>query len=66
MAERIFGSSQSAASTSWGVDVEAAAALGVKVIWALSLPGKTSPVTAGQIVADTILGILAEEGDADD
>lgn len=54
------------ASKSWGVDVEAAAALGVKVIWALSLPGKTSPVTAGQIVADTILGILAEEDDVHD
>ncbi len=54
------------APTSWGVDVEAAAALGVKVIWALALPGKTSPVTAGQIVADTVLGILAEEGDVHD
>ena len=28
---------------------------GVKVIWALSLPGKVAPVTAGEIIANTIL-----------
>jgi len=37
--------------------------LGVKVIWALALPGKTAPVTAGQIVADTVLGMLEEGGE---
>jgi hypothetical protein len=38
----------------------ATAGTGVKVIWALSLPGKVAPVTAGEIVADTILNIIAE------
>jgi dipicolinate synthase subunit A len=32
------------------------------VIHALSLPGKVSPVTAGYIVADTIMNILEENG----
>ncbi|MCL2018178.1 MAG: dipicolinic acid synthetase [Oscillospiraceae bacterium] len=32
---------------------------GVNIIRALSLPGKTSPVTAGYIIADTIMNILA-------
>jgi dipicolinate synthase subunit A len=31
--------------------------VGVKVIWALSLPGKVAPITAGEIIADTILNI---------
>jgi len=33
------------------------------VIHALSLPGKCAPVTAGQIVADTILNIIEENSD---
>lgn len=45
-----------------GVDFEAAAELGVQVIWALSLPGKTAPVSAGKILARTISEILAAEG----
>ena len=40
----------------------AAAALGVRVIWALSLPGKVAPVTAGKILRDTISHILCELG----
>ncbi len=51
--------------TSWGVDFEAASAYGIRVIWALSLPGKTAPVTAGEIVADTVLEMLAEGGACD-
>ncbi|MBR5405319.1 MAG: hypothetical protein IK107_03405 [Oscillospiraceae bacterium] len=48
-----------------GVDFEAAAAQGIRVIHALSLPGKTVPETAGEIVAQTVLEILAErEGGA--
>ena len=35
---------------------------GVSVIWALSLPGKVAPITAGEVVADTILNIIAEGG----
>ena len=48
------------ASKPGGVDLEAAQALGRRVIWALSLPGKTAPVTAGEIIAETI-GHLLEE-----
>ena len=50
------------ASRPGGVDLEAAAALGVRVIWALSLPGKVAPVTAGKILRDTISHILCELG----
>ncbi|MBP0988682.1 MAG: hypothetical protein IK134_03740 [Oscillospiraceae bacterium] len=50
--------------TSSGVDFEAASALGLQVIWALSLPGKTAPVSAGRIVAQTIREILGQEGGA--
>ncbi|PWL71585.1 MAG: hypothetical protein DBY25_05690 [Clostridiales bacterium] len=46
----------------WGVDFELAKQLGVKVIWALSLPGKVAPVTSGEIICDTIQNILAERG----
>ena len=50
-----------------GVDFEAAAACGIQTIWALSLPGKTAPVTAGEIVADTVEEMLTEaEGGACD
>ena len=48
------------ASKPGGVDLEAAARLGVKVIWALSLPGKTAPVTSGKIIRDTVYHILQE------
>jgi len=44
------------------VSEEAAQRAGVNVIWALSLPGKIAPVTAGQIIADTIMNILSENG----
>lgn len=48
------------ASRPGGVDFESAAALGLKVIWALSLPGKVAPVTSGKIIRDTIYHILQE------
>lgn len=35
-------------------DMETAASVGVKVIWALSLPGKTAPISAGRIIGKTI------------
>ncbi len=38
------------ASSPGGVDRESANALGVKVIWALSIPGKYSPITAAEII----------------
>ncbi len=50
------------ASKPGGVDFEAAARLGVKVIWALSLPGKVAPITAGQSIKSTIYNILHELG----
>lgn len=44
-----------------GADLEAAADCGIRVIRALSLPGRTAPVTAGTIVAQTVAEILAEQ-----
>ncbi len=48
--------------TSSGVDFDAAGELGVKVIWALSIPGKVAPVTAGLAIRDTVYNILMELG----
>lgn len=50
------------ASKPGGVDFETAQKLGKNVIWALSLPGKVAPETAGDIIKDTILNILEELG----
>lgn len=50
------------ASLPGGVDLEAAEALGVRAIRALSLPARCAPVTAGEFVADTVLAMLREEG----
>lgn len=48
------------ASVPGGVDLEAAKSFNRKIIWALSLPGKTAPISAGRIMKDTIENILAE------
>ncbi len=48
------------ASKPGGVDFQTAQELGKKVIWALSLPGKVAPDTAGDIIKDTIINILEE------
>ena len=50
------------ASRPGGVDFETARNLGRKVIWALSLPGKVAPDTAGDIMKETIVNILEELG----
>jgi len=50
------------ASAPGGVDVDAASGLGLSVIWALSLPGKYAPVTAGEIIADSVLSQMRKEG----
>lgn len=50
------------ASAPGGVDFETAQKLGINVIWALSLPGKVAPQTAGDIIKDTISNILEELG----
>ena len=48
------------ASKPGGVDFNAAAELGIKTIWALSLPGKVAPLTAAKIIKDTIINIIEE------
>lgn len=48
------------ASKPGGVDFDAAIKLGRNVIWALSLPGKVAPVTAGEAIKSTIYNILDE------
>jgi dipicolinate synthase subunit A len=50
------------ASAPGGVDAAAATSHGIRVIWALSLPGKYAPVTAGEIIADTLLSYMKKEG----
>ncbi len=48
------------ASKPGGVDYNTANSIGVKTIWALSLPGKTAPHTSGKILVETIDNILCE------
>ena len=50
------------ASKPGGVDMQAAAQLGARAIWALSLPGKVAPITAGNIIKETISHIIDERG----
>ena len=50
------------ASKPGGVDFAASAEMGIKTIWALSLPGKEAPVTAGSILGDAIYNIIREIG----
>ncbi len=50
------------ASPPYGIDFEAAKENGLKVINAPSLPGKTSPKTAGEIIGKTILPIFKQKG----
>ncbi|MBR2283826.1 MAG: dipicolinate synthase subunit A [Ruminococcus sp.] len=49
------------ASEPGGIDTEAAECLGLRVISAPGLPGKTAPVTAGHIIAETIAEVINEE-----
>lgn len=48
------------ASRPGGVDFNAAADLQIKTIWALSLPGRVAPKTAGAIIKNTILNMIKE------
>lgn len=50
------------ASKPGGVDFEKAKELGLRVIWALSLPGKVAPVTAAEFIKDTAYNIIEELG----
>lgn len=49
------------ASAPGGVDFDSAKDLGIKAMLASSLPGKTSPHTAGEIIADALINILEKE-----
>ncbi|MBQ8582880.1 MAG: dipicolinate synthase subunit A [Ruminococcus sp.] len=54
------------ASKPGGIDFESASELGIRAVWALGLPGKTAPVTAGEIIAETVMEIIGERRKADD
>lgn len=48
------------ASRPGGIAFDTAREQGFKVIWALSLPGKIAPITAGNIICDTILHMVKQ------
>ena len=48
------------ASNPGGIDRNSAKKLGIKTIWALSLPGKVAPLTSAEFIKDTIYNILKE------
>ena len=48
------------ASKPGGIDFKAASELGIKVIWALGIPGKSAPVTSGEMIAETVAAMLSE------
>ena len=48
------------ASVPGGFDICAARELGANISWALSLPGKYAPESAGAIIAENVLKILGE------
>lgn len=47
------------ASKPGGIDEEYAKQIGIKVVWALALPGKVAPVTSAEFIKDTIYNIIA-------
>ena len=49
------------ASRPGGFDFKAAERQGKRVLWALGLPGKTAPITAGRAVAETIIGLIDQD-----
>ena len=51
------------ASPPGGVDLESARNLGVRVLWALSLPGKVAPVTAGAGIKTAVYNLMRELGE---
>lgn len=50
------------ASKPGGIDFEHAKKLGFKVDWALSIPGKTAPLTAAEIIKKTVDNVISEGG----
>ncbi len=53
------------ASKPGGVDFDCASSLGLRFVWALGLPGKIAPITSGEIIADSICGIINERSEPD-
>jgi len=51
----------SSKSNPGGIDFNAAKNLNLNVIWALSLPGKYAPISAGKILAKIIKIIMQNE-----
>ncbi len=51
------------ASKPGGIDFALAGRLGLRTIWALSLPGKTAPYRAGEIIYQTICNQMDEWGE---
>lgn len=54
------------ASRPGGVDFDEAERLRRRVIWALSLPGKVAPYTAGKIIKNTLINLIEESGCEDE
>ena len=50
------------ASKPGGLDFLTASKLGIKALWALSLPGDVAPVSSGAAIRETIYNILGERG----
>ena len=50
------------ASVPGGVDFLAAKEEGICAVWALSIPGKYAPLSAGRIISETLLEYLESEG----
>lgn len=48
------------ASNPGGIDKKSAKDRGLKLVWALALPGKVAPVTTAEFIKDTIYNILKE------
>lgn len=48
------------ASNPGGVDRRAAKELGIKLIWALSLPGRVAPITSAEFIKETLENILKD------
>lgn len=48
------------ASNPGGIDKKAAKDRGLKLVWALALPGKVAPVTTAEFIKDTIYNVLKE------
>ena len=52
------------ASAPGGIDLAAAGTAEIRAVWALSLPTRSAPTTAGKFVAQTVLQIIYERGGA--